>query len=133
LRPGHWPPRNNALLMFLYNTRARASEAAFVAIQDIQAHPDGTGSVKLTGKGAKTRHCPLWPTTLTKLQALTENRALSDRLFINQRGQSLTRFGILAIVRRHVGTASSKLEQTHRPTYHTAHYGNPFAACRRGH
>jgi integrase/recombinase XerD len=102
--------RDNALLMLLYNTGARASEAAFVAIQDIQAHPDGTGSVKLTGKGAKTRHCPLWPTTLTKLQALTENRALSDRLFINQRGQSLTRFGILAIVRRHVGTASSKLE-----------------------
>jgi len=102
--------RDHALLMFLYNTGARASEAAFVAIQDIQVHPDGTGSVKLTGKGAKTRHCPLWPATLTKLLALSENRALPGRLFTNQRGQSLTRFGIHAIVRRHVGTALNKVE-----------------------
>ena len=102
--------RDHALLMFLYNTGARASEAAFVAIQDIQVHPDGTGSVKLTGKGAKTRHSPLWPATLAKLLALSENRALPGTLFTNQRGQSLTRFGIHAIVRRHVGTALNKVE-----------------------
>jgi len=56
--------RDHALLLFLYNTGARVSEAACVTIDDIESRPDGTGSVRLVGKGAKTRYCPLWPTTL---------------------------------------------------------------------
>ena len=102
--------RDQTLLLFLYNTGARASEAAAVAIQDVQARPDGTGSVKLTGKGAKTRSCPLWPTLVVKLLALAERRNPSDKLFVNQRGQPLTRFGIRGIVQRYAATAAQKVQ-----------------------
>src|SRR5207245_10213292 len=67
--------RDHGILLFLYNTGARASEAAAIAIQDLDARPDGSGSVRLVGKGAKTRHCPLWPTALTALTRLTRGRS----------------------------------------------------------
>ena len=56
--------RDHSVLLFLYNTGARASEAAAVAIRDLDVRPDGSGSVRLVGKGGKTRHCPLWSTTM---------------------------------------------------------------------
>ena len=101
--------RDHALLLFLYNTGARASEAAAVIIGDIEHRPDGTGSVKLVGKGAKTRHCPLWPTTITNLIMLAGQRTPTERMFINQRQQPLTRYGIHRIVRRHALVLSETL------------------------
>ena len=53
--------RDHSVLLFLYNTGARASEAAAVAIRDLEVRSDGSGSVRLVGKGGKTRHCPLGP------------------------------------------------------------------------
>ena len=102
--------RDHALLLFLYNTGARVSEAACVTIDDIESRPDGTGSVRLVGKGAKTRYCPLWPTTLTKIMTLAGKRTSTDKLFINQRAQPLTRYGIYCIVRRHANVISATLK-----------------------
>jgi len=48
------------LLLFLYNSGARASEAVRVAIEDLTWDSTGTGSVKIHGKGRKIRFCPLW-------------------------------------------------------------------------
>lgn len=106
--------RDHTLLLFLYNTGARASEAACVRIGDIENRPDGTGSVKLVGKGAKTRYCPLWPVTLTKLMDLVGKRSSTDKLFINQRGQPLTRYGIYCIVRRHADNIPEILQSTQK-------------------
>ena len=51
--------RDHALLLFLYNSGARASEAANLTIADLDL---GTPpSVILLGKGGKVRRCPLWP------------------------------------------------------------------------
>jgi hypothetical protein len=41
--------RDHSLLLFLYNTGARASEAAAVAVRDLDVRPDGSGSVRLVG------------------------------------------------------------------------------------
>jgi len=71
-RLGH---RDYALLLFLYNSGARASEAVHVTIEDLEWNPDGTGSVKLHGKGRKVRFCPLWAKTMTELLPLTRGRA----------------------------------------------------------
>ena len=65
--------RDHGVLLFLYNTGARASEAAAVAIRDLDVRSDGSGSVRLVGKGGKTRHCPLWPKTMTSLRALSRD------------------------------------------------------------
>ena len=54
--------RDYALLLFMYNTGARASEAANVTIADLNF--DGIPSVRILGKGNKERYCPLWPLTV---------------------------------------------------------------------
>ena len=54
--------RDRALLLFLYNSGARAEEAAKLCIEDLSLHcgADGTlSSVCLHGKGGKLRICPL--------------------------------------------------------------------------
>jgi site-specific recombinase XerD len=63
--------RDDSVLLFLYNTGARASEAAAVAVCDLDVRSDGSGSVRLVGKGGKTRHCPLWPIAMRSLRALS--------------------------------------------------------------
>ena len=80
-----------------------------MTLGDIEYRPDGTGSVRLIGKGSKTRSCPLWSTTVEKLKELAGDRKQSEKLFINQRHQPLTRFGVHTLVARHVVTAVKKI------------------------
>ena len=98
--------RDHSVLLFLYNTGARASEAAAVTVGDLDVRPDGSGAVRLVGKGGKTRHCPLWPTTVTSLRAITQGRAPGDPVFRNQRRQAVTRFVVRATVARYVKQAA---------------------------
>ena len=90
--------RNHALLLFLYNTGARADEAARVTGADLTLGP--SPAVRLIGKGNKTRSCPLWPVTADLLTYLVRDHAPQDRVFLNRRGQPLTRFGIYSLVQR---------------------------------
>jgi integrase/recombinase XerD len=99
--------REHGLLLFLYNTGARASEAASVSIGDVDWQAGGAGSVRLSGKGGKTRYCPLWPKTIQLLRVLTEGRALSEAVFLNRRRRPLTRFAVRAIVTRCVTRAAA--------------------------
>jgi len=58
--------RDRALLLFLYNSGARAEEAAKLCIEDLSLHCGADGalsSVRLHGKGGKVRICPLWAST----------------------------------------------------------------------
>ena len=96
--------RDHALLLFLYNSGARASEAADLTIEDIDRH---SRSVRITGKGRKQRICPLWPETLEHLRRLTVARAPGEAVFLNRRGQPITRFGIHAMVERHAARAAN--------------------------
>jgi integrase/recombinase XerD len=98
--------RDHGVLLFLYNTGARASEAAAVAIRDLDVRADGSGSVRLIGKGGKTRHCPLWPTTMTSLRALTSGRSSDEPVFRNRRRAPITRFVVHATVTRYMANAA---------------------------
>jgi len=96
--------RDHAVLQFLYNAGARASEAAQVLIGDLNLPhvPDrDQASVVIRGKGNKLRLCPLWVSTANKLLLLIGNRAASEHVFLNRQGQPLTRFGIHALVERY--------------------------------
>lgn len=100
--------RDHTLLLFLYNTGARADEAAQILVDDLElGHVAGNGysSVKIRGKGNKVRHCPLWPQTAAQLTALAAGRLASERVFLNRRSQPITRFGIHTLVERHVQKA----------------------------
>ena len=96
--------RDHALLLFLYNTGARAQEAASLRASDLQlAEP---ARALLHGKGGKQRSTPLWPRTAKLLKRLLatdpETRKDPHRpVFTNRRGAPLTRFGIHKLVRRH--------------------------------
>ena len=71
--------RNYALLLFLFNSGARANEAAQLTAADLTF--GNTPSVRLLGKGNKTRCCPLWPTTGETLKRLTSGMAPHDGVF----------------------------------------------------
>jgi integrase/recombinase XerD len=79
--------RDHALLLFLYNSGARVTEAASLQVGDLNLHGNQIGDVQLRGKGNKTRRCPLWPVTATALLALTRNRSPEQPVFLNRLGQ----------------------------------------------
>jgi integrase/recombinase XerD len=110
--------RDYALLLFLYNTGARASEAVSLRIGDIDWN---TRSVQVTGKGNKQRRCPLWPETIEQLRQLAGLRSAEMRVFLNRRGETLTRYGIHTLVERYVVKLRASLPslQNKRVSPHT--------------
>lgn len=90
--------RDHALLLFLYNSGARAQEAAQLLTSELDL--EGC-SVKIHGKGRKERVCPLWPSTVEELKALVANRLPTACVFLNRCGHPITRFGIYALVKRY--------------------------------
>jgi site-specific recombinase XerD len=111
------PDRNSAqgrrdyvLLLFLYNTGARADEAAQLSVGDLrlaQAPRRDHSSVQIRGKGNKMRFCPLWPHTVRELDALVGEKAPTEHVFMNRCGRPLTRFGIHTIVKRYARKVST--------------------------
>ena len=98
--------RDYALLLFLYNTGARASEASDLTVSDL--HLDHA-SVDILGKGRKRRQCPLWPTTVRELRALVNDRPPQEQVFLNRCGQPMTRFGVHALVERTAARAQGSM------------------------
>jgi integrase/recombinase XerD len=95
--------RDRALLLFLYNTGARAQEVVDLRVANIEFVPQPR--VRLHGKGDKWRVSPLWPETACLLENLIRERKKADDsdrpVFTNRHGRGLTRFGLYKIVRRH--------------------------------
>ncbi len=102
--------RDHALLLFLYNTGARADEAAQALIGDLDLAVCSRdySSVSIRGKGNKMRRCPLWPQTVGEIRPLIEGRASTERVFLNRCGQPTTRFGIHALVERYARRVVNK-------------------------
>jgi integrase/recombinase XerD len=96
--------RDHALLLFLYNTGARADEAAQVKIADLLLTNSSRhhSFVHLRGRDNKSRRCPLWPQTVVELSSLTSSRPPTGPVFLNRCGQSITRFGIHTMVERYI-------------------------------
>jgi site-specific recombinase XerD len=106
--------RDHVLLLFLYNSGARADEAAQLEIGDLTLRSDGTStlsSVRLKGKGNKVRLCPLWASTAYALREIVRGHGDNERVFLNRTGQPLTRFGIHDIVTRHARTAANSVPE----------------------
>jgi integrase/recombinase XerD len=104
-RAGRHALRDRALLLFLYNTGARAQEVAELRLANLSLEPQPR--VQLHGKGDKWRACPLWPETARLLQQLLATRCSAGcevkpdaPVFTAAKDAPLTRFGIYKIVRR---------------------------------
>ena len=101
--------RDYALLLFLYNTGARATEAAQTNVGAL--HLDNSPAfVQFLGKGRKVRLCPLWVHTVDVLRALLGARLQGPAdtpVFLNVRRQRVTRFGIHTLIERTVAKTAS--------------------------
>ncbi len=88
--------RNHLMLAMMYNTGCRVQELVQIRPCDISI--EGHHHVRLMGKGNKERLCPLWPQTVQLIKDWMDRRHLLPQadahLFINQRGQPLTRSGV---------------------------------------
>jgi site-specific recombinase XerD len=129
--------RDHALLLFLYNTGARADEAAQLTIADLElarAPKRDRSVVQIHGKGNKLRRCPLWPQTVNELLSLIGDRAPSERVFLNRRGEPLTRFGILTMVERHAKKVVQQMPSvaTKRVSPHTIRHTTATHLLRAG-
>ena len=90
--------RDHALLLFLYNAGARADETARLTVADLDLGP--VPAVTILGKGKKARLCPLWASTASALNTLVAGRSGPEPVFLNQRRQGMTRFGVYALIKR---------------------------------
>lgn len=111
--------RDRTLLLFLYNTGARVSEVAGLRVDQLSL--GAPAHVRLLGKGAKWRTCPLWGQTAQALQQLLAERGTNrpeDVVFMAATGAPMTRFGIYKRVRHLVGDADAAAarEAGTRPT-----------------
>ena len=101
--------RDRVLLSLLYDSAARVQELSDIKVSDIRMQSPST--VKLTGKGNKSRIVPLMePMSALLEQYLVENRLIiphtgSYPLFCNRSKDKLTRAGIAYIVAKYVGIA----------------------------
>jgi integrase/recombinase XerD len=129
--------RDHALLLFLYNSGARADEAAHVLIGDLQLglKPERDASaVLIRGKGSKLRRCPLWARTVSELTALVHGRGEEEHVFLNRRGEPLTRFGIHTMVERYAARAMERVPSmaTKRVSPHTLRHTTATHLLRAG-
>lgn len=129
--------RDHALLLFLYNSGARADEAAQVRVSDLtlpRAPDRDYASVMIRGKGNKTRQCPLWAQTVRVLSALVQNRDTGEHVFLNRRGQPITRFGIHTLVKRYAVRAAKEIPSlaTKRVSPHTIRHTTATHLLRAG-
>jgi integrase/recombinase XerD len=123
--------RDHALLLFLYNSGARAQETAQLLVGEL----DLAGrSVKIRGKGGKERHCPLWPSTAGELSDLVAHRSLEACVFLNRCGHPVTRFGIHTLVKRYVRRAQITMPSlaTKRISPHTIRHTTATHLLRAG-
>lgn len=102
--------RDKALIQLLYNTGARVQEIADLHISDLRF--DSPATVTLTGKGRKIRTIPLWEETVQHIQAYLQAREhegiQSAHLFLNNKREPITRFGIGRRVELHANNAAEK-------------------------
>jgi len=95
--------RDYALLAILFNTGARVQEILDLRVCDLQLSKPF--QVRLVGKGRKERSCPLWPQTARLLRSFCKERRLDpysqQTVFLNHRGEQLTRFGVRYLLRKY--------------------------------
>ncbi len=124
--------RDRALLLFLYNTGARVSEALAVSPRELRL--ERPRQVRLFGKGRKERLCPLWPETAAALRKMTNSDSIDEPVFRNARGAPLTRDGVAYVLGKHVKRASQALPQlrSRRVTPHVMRHSCAVALLQSG-
>ena len=117
--------RDKAMLELLYATGMRVSELVSLNLESIQVQPDGA-HVRCVGKGSKERSIPIHEHAAEALATyLTEARHLLVRhrgeraLFVNRRGERLTRQGFWLILKGYAQAAGISAHVTPHTLRHS--------------
>jgi integrase/recombinase XerD len=99
--------RDRAMLHLCFAGGLRVSELVGLRLTDVTLQPHA--SILVHGKGRRERGLPLWKVTTAALRAWLAVRGtgLAPELFLNARGQPMTRSGFEYILDTHVRTATS--------------------------
>ena len=115
--------RNKSMLELLYTTGLRVSELMSLNVEDIKL---GAGSVRCVGKNARERIVPIDPHTaqIMKEYIDTDRTELlrneeETALFLNRRGERLTRQGFWQIVQGYADKAGLSGKVTPRSLRHS--------------
>jgi len=100
--------RDRAMLHLAFAAGLRVSELVSLCLEDLEFQPQP--AILVHGKGRRERSLPLWQETVTALRSWLAVRgdAKHRELFLNARGQAMTRSGFEYVLAKHVKTASLK-------------------------
>jgi integrase/recombinase XerD len=117
--------RDRAMLDVGFAAGLRVSELVGLRVDDVsfEARP----SVRVLGKGRRERVLPLWKQTGANLRAwlAIRGKASVPELFLNARGDAMTRNGFEYVLKKHVASAKSACSSlgTKRVSPHTLRHG----------
>ena len=99
--------RDRAMLHIAVYGGLRVSELTGLQMSDICL---SSMSIRIMGKGRRERSIPLWKSTTTVLRAWLSLRGLQmvPEVFVNARGQSMSRWGFAYVLRQHVKKAQQQ-------------------------
>jgi len=103
--------RDYVLLLFLYNSGARADELARLTVGQLQLNDPP--SVRIHGKGNKSRMCPLWPMMVPLLKKMVNGRGPDQVVFLGRTNKPMTRFGTHRLVTHYAEMASDEIPSMH--------------------
>jgi len=108
--------RDRAILEFLYGTGVRVSELIDIKLRDLD---NDNLIIRVTGKGEKTRLVPCGEIAFdfvntyrqkTRSSLINSKSRPMDCLFLNWRGNPLTRMGVWKILRKYCSQAGIKIK-----------------------
>jgi site-specific recombinase XerD len=101
--------RDRAMLHLAFAAGLRASELLGLRLDELTL--PGIPSIRVRGKGRRERGLPLWKETTSALRAWLAVRPASAacEIFLNARGQPLSRDGLAWILRKHAATAAQQI------------------------
>lgn len=99
--------RDRAMLHLAVSGGLRVSELTHLRMDDVVL---SSMSVRVHGKGRRERSLPLWKTTATALRAWLAVRGTiaAPEVFVNARGQPMSRWGFAYVLRHYAKAASQK-------------------------
>lgn len=100
--------RDRAMLHLCFAAGLRVSELIGLRVDDVKLQPHA--SVLIRGKGRKERCLPLWKETTSALRAWFAVRGAvsAPELFVNARGEAMTRSGFEYILHKHAQKAAAR-------------------------
>lgn len=98
--------RDRAMLHLCFSAGLRVSELVHLPLQALEWQP--SPNVRILGKGRRERLLPLWKQTVVDLRAWLAIRGqpAATELFVNARGEPMTRSGFEYVLNRHVEVAT---------------------------